>query len=442
MTREGALRRARLLSLAFAVVLMPSPAGVLLVDDPHPYFKVALLLSDLPLALLVVLSAPDALARLRNQRMGAIGALTVALVSLVAAAFLVNPSPHGAQTMFRVTAALAVALTLLAVRLDRERRFVLVALAMTAIVQTLLAVAQLARGDVLVAYDHPPLFEVGPYIRPAGTLANGFVLAGFALAASSALAGRALSSSRTLVWSAVAALAAVPVGITFSRAAALGIALGAAVLVPGALRSRAQAIVLATLVLAAGVPALLVADGWIARGTEHSTAASADARYVLAIQTIPLIKREPLLGVGPGRTMESLRALERDVPGSILSDQYMEPPHNLPLVIALEAGIPAGLVSIALLGLAALRALRHGPAAQLALAMLLPYVALDHFLWTTPTGLMLMALWAWLVLQGPHDPAVRDADLQRVPAQAEASRPVVGGPASRVVSSTPGPSGP
>ncbi|HUG55751.1 MAG TPA: O-antigen ligase family protein [Candidatus Limnocylindrales bacterium] len=387
-----------MLSLAFAVVLMPSPAGVLLVDDPHPYFKVALLLSDLPLAVLVALSVPDAIARLRTRRFGAIGALTVALVSLVAAAFLVNPSPQGAQTLFRVIAGLSVALTLHALRLDRERRFVLVALAMTAIVQMLLAVAQLARGDALVAYEHPPLFEVGPYIRPGGTLANGFVLAGLALVASSALAGRALSSRRTLAWTAAAALAVVPVGITFSRAAALGIALGAAVLVPGALRSRAQALVLASLVLAAGVPALLVADGWIVRGTEHSTAASADARYVLAVQTIPLIRREPLLGVGPGRTMASLRDLERDVPGSILSEQYLEPPHNLPLVIALEAGIPAGLVSVALIGLAALRALRRGAAAQLAFTGLLPFVALDHYLWTTPTGLMLLALWAWLVI--------------------------------------------
>lgn len=394
------LSRVRLLTAVFAIVLMPSPAHLVLVEDPRPFFAVAVRLADVPLALLIALAAPLALARLRA--LGILGGLTAAFVALVVLSLLVHPSPHGLQTLFRVMSAIALVLALLDARLDRERRFVLVALALTALTQTALAVAQVAYGDLLVAYEHPPVFEAGPFIRPAGTMANGFVLAGLALVAAAALAVRALSPRASIAWVAVAALAIVPVGISFSRAAALGGLLLVAALVPGALRLLRQRAVLAALLVGLALPALVTLEGWITREAQHSTGDSAGTRVELATQAWPLLARDPLLGVGPGRTMQELRRLQMETPGAIRDDRFLEPPHSLPLVIGLEAGIPAGLVSVALLALVGVRAVRSGPAAVMAYAGLLPYTALDNYLWTAPTGPTLLALWTWAALGGPR----------------------------------------
>ena len=46
-------RRARLYALAFAVILMPSPAHYVLVEDAHPFYTAAIWPSDLPILLLV-----------------------------------------------------------------------------------------------------------------------------------------------------------------------------------------------------------------------------------------------------------------------------------------------------------------------------------------------------------------------------------------------------
>src|SRR5205814_7549952 len=127
------------------------------------------------------------------------------------------------------------------------RRFLLVALALTGIAQTALAMVQLWRGDILATGPQDPF--VGGFTRPNGTLPFAYVLAGLALIAGAILAAQVLrkSTRSRWAWSAAAAIALVPVGVTFSRAAAGGLALGAAVLVPGAIRRRpGHALALAT----------------------------------------------------------------------------------------------------------------------------------------------------------------------------------------------------
>jgi len=107
-------------------------------------------------------------------------------------------------------------------------------------------------------------------------------------------------------------------------------------------------------------------------------------------QALPLIAAEPLLGVGPGRTMVALRDQAERVPGSVTE---LNPPHDVPIAIALEAGMPAGLVALALLVALGRRAWRRGTAAVLGYAVLLPYLILDNWPYTTGAGLIILGLW-------------------------------------------------
>jgi len=387
------LRRGHLYALVFVIVLLPSPAHVVLVDDPHSYFQVAPRLSDLPLAALLALSLPATIVALRRRALGATGTLAAALLALVAVALVAHPSWQGLQTLFRLAGATAAAVAFARLSAPRERRLVLVALALTALTQTALALAQLAVGDLLVAYEHDPLITVGPFIRPAGTLPNGFVLAGLALVAATALARPAVSArgAGLLAWSGAIALAVAPVGVVFSRAAALGAALAATALAPGALRSTGARVALAAFVAGAALPALAVAEGWAARSGEFPATASGDLRLALIAQTLPLVAEDPLLGVGPGRAVPALRELEARAPGSVVRFQ---PAHSVPFVVALEAGIPAAIASVALLAALAVSAWRRGPEALAVHLALLPYLLLDNYLWTSAPGMLLLGLWA------------------------------------------------
>ncbi len=375
-----------------AIVLLPSLARLSLVADEHPYYSVGIGLADVAAAVLLAFAIPAVARRIAERRIDALGTTALAFGAIALLSFALHPSPQGAQTLFRLASAVAIAIAILDVQGARERRLLLFAVAITAVTQTLLAIAQVAVGDLLVAYEHPPVIKAGPFIRPAGSLPNGFVLAGYALVTSALLAAPAIASGAGAVRSVLVALAAAPVGLSFSRAAALGAALAAAPLAPGALRgARAQRIVLAAFLIGVGLPALVTREGWLARSDEYPALASADRRLELIVQTLPLLARDPLLGIGPGNTVAELRERKAREPGSV---DLIQPPHDVPYLIALETGIPGGLVASALLVLIGLRAWRLGPERMMAFLALLPYLALDNYPWTAATGLPLLGLWA------------------------------------------------
>jgi hypothetical protein len=387
---SAAPRRARLWAIAFTVILMPSPANLVLVPDPNPFFTAAIRPSDLPLAALIGLSIPGLTGRLR--RSGSVAWLALALVGLVAIALAVHPAIQGVLILGRLVGALAIALGISDLREAKERRFLLVALALTAIAQTALSIVQLWRGDILATGPQDPL--IGPFTRPNGTLPFAYVLAGLALIGGAILAAQLLRrpTRGRWAWSAAAAIALVPAGITFSRAAAGGLALGAAVLVPGAIHRRpGHALALAAILAGSALPALATRDGWAARNADSPAGGSAVNRLATVTQALPLIAADPIVGVGPGRTMVAIRDRAERVPGSIVE---LNPPHDVPIAIAVEAGVPAGVVALALLVALGLRARRRGTAALLAYSVLIPYLVIDNWPYTTGAGLVMLGLWA------------------------------------------------
>jgi hypothetical protein len=387
---SAARRRARLWAIAFTVILMPSPANLVLAPDPNPFFTAAIRPSDLPLAALVALSMPGLAGRVR--RSGRVEWLAFGLVGLVAIAVAFHPALQGVLILYRLIGTLAIALGIADLRRAEERRFLLVALALTGIAQTALAMVQLWRGDILATGPQDPF--IGPFTRPNGTLPFAYVLAGLALIVGAVLAAQPLREPTRWrwAWSTAAAIALVPAGITFSRAAAGGLALGAAVLVPGALRRHpGHALALATILVGGVLPAVATRDGWLARNADSPAGGSALNRLATVSQALPLIAADPIVGVGPGRAMVAIRDRAERVPGSITE---LNPPHDVPIAIALEAGVPAGLVALALLVALGLRALRRGTAAVLAYGVLIPYLVIDNWPYTTGAGLIMLGLWA------------------------------------------------
>jgi hypothetical protein len=371
---------------------MPSPAHYVLVEDAHPFYAAAILPSDFPILLLIAFSLPELVTRAR--RPGVIGSLAIALVALLVIATFAHPATQGVLSVGRVVGTTTLALAFADLRRDSERRFVLVVVALTAAAQTGIALGEIAYGDLLVAYPHDPVILVGPFFRPNGTMPDAFILAGFTLVAASLFAAHALrrTGRARLVWTAITSFVLIPVGITFSRAAAAGYALGVAILTPGALGRRdGQRLVLAAVLAGGMLPALATIEGWTARNAESPVEGSAVNRLATVTQVLPLIAEEPLFGVGPGRTASALRDREARVPGSVVEQN---PPHDVPVVIALEAGIPAGLIALALIAAIGLGARRAGAMGLLCYAVLLPYLLVDNWPYTTGAGLIIGALWA------------------------------------------------
>ena len=398
-TRDGgprdtlpAMSRLRGLALVLTIISLPSPIRVVLVPDPHPYYSVAVRLSDICLGLVFLLAIGD-LAR-AARRPSPVAALTIALSALLLLSFAVHPSAPGAQVLFRYFGAIALTVTLLRLPRGYDRNLLLFAMSAIAIAQSVLSAAQIIAGDLLVPFAHPPIIRFGPFIRTIGTFPDTFVLAGYALVVAAWMAREALAQPTRRRWPMLVTMAIAPVGYSFSRAAAVTAALMTVPLVRGSARNAAgQRLVLVAIVVGALVPAVLTREGWIGREESTSVTSSADIRANLITQTFPLLARSPLLGIGPGNTLDAVRHLDTRFPGA----GYLEPPHDVPYLLALEGGIPAGLVALGLLFVIGLGSLR-GAGSMTAFASLLPFMLLDNYPWTAPNGPPLVALWVTVSL--------------------------------------------
>ena len=384
--------RVRTLVLVLTIIVLPSSARFILVPDPEIYYAVGIGLSDIAMAALMALALPDLVTRARTALRHPLGVLASALLLLTVAAFAVHPSAQGVQTLFHLLGAASVLVALLDLRDDRGRRLLMFGLVAMTVTQTALSVAQLASGDLLLPFDHPAIRRFGPFIRVNGTFPDSFMLAGYALVVGALLAREAMARRRPWVLALFAAVAIVPVGYTFSRAALLGAAMLVAALLPGALRGLpGRRVVLAMLVLGFAIPGLATREGWLAREDDSDLGNSAGQRILLIRESLPIVLANFLVGVGPGNTMLALRQREAQEPGSI---PLMQPPHDVPYLVALESGVPTGVVAALLIAGLGLIALRRGNLAVSVYATLLAYLFLDNYPWTAAAGLPLVALWA------------------------------------------------
>ncbi|MGH2378656.1 MAG: O-antigen ligase family protein [Candidatus Limnocylindria bacterium] len=347
---------------------------------------------DVPM--IVGTAAALSLARAGRLRLEAVLGLT--LLALVVVALLVHPSLRGLHFFARLAAAGALAWAVALIGTVPERRVVLLALGAAAATQSAIAVLQHQNGAPLglwmLGEFADPLIYWGTSAAPRGTLSDGFVLAGLALVASAALVRQGLTASRMLPWLALAAITVVPLGLSHSRTAVLGLALVCACLLPGAVRSVSYRWAIAALLLGAALPGLLAWDGW----TASAGRGVASDRGALLAQAAALTATSPLVGVGPARYDDELAALP-----DLHTTARLEPVHSVPMLFAAESGIPASLVMVVLLGALIASALRRGATTLMVSLTLVPWILLDQWPYTNTVGIALVGLWIGLTRWRP-----------------------------------------
>jgi hypothetical protein len=392
----------RLSAALLVIALMPFPLVVRGWGNPklaYDYLTIVFPV-DIAFAALLVTGARPFAERLRSRRAGMGTTVWAALAAVMSLAWLAHPSSRGFHTVFELWAVAVLADTVAETVERGAGMFISAVFGGIAVVETLWSAAQLVTGGSLgltaLGEDAHPLLRFSHQTQaPMGSMVHPYVLAGLALVGSGLLVWQGLSSRRPAVWFAGAAVAIAPVGFTFSRAGALG----ALLLVGGiALAGRRLAcrrlVAGAVLALALGVavPAAVWAPGWHLRAENTTSASSASSlttdRATLVHQSVSLLRREPITGVGPGRYVPALTTADHLRLGSLV-----KPVHNLPLLIGAEGGSVALVLALLLFAAVGWRALRAGAVATAIYLAYIPFSMLDHFPYSFPQGLVITAVW-------------------------------------------------
>lgn len=379
------------ITLALVVLAMTIGGGFPLTDDPYPHYRAVPWL-DLAWLALIVAAVPLAIERIRDRRFGIGTALWGGIVALLAVSLAVHPSAIGAQTLLRAVGILAAAIVVAALA-ERERAFILGVLGVVVALETGIALAQVVAGAPLgLPGEAPGLSPIrGNAMVARGTFDFEYIYAGFGLVAAMLFVPRAISSTRRAPWLALSTTAIAAVGMTFSRTALVGYLAGLIALVPGALRwpgASRYRLAIAFLIVGVAIPALALRDGWVSRASEGAGTSqqAVTERAGLTSLALTLIAENPVVGVGTGRYVAAVRERFPNEPGA-------HAVHNVPLYLAAEAGIAAGVLAIALGAVLGWRALRSGPAPLALYLVFVPALLVDIYPYITAQGGVLMALW-------------------------------------------------
>ncbi|CAA9231185.1 MAG: hypothetical protein AVDCRST_MAG76-1250 [uncultured Acidimicrobiales bacterium] len=392
-------------SLAVALVLALSATTIALANlDSRPgrdfQLHTILLASDLALLALIGIGVGGLRVAIRSWRSHACVLAALALGLSMMPAALVNPSDRGAAALVRWSGAVALGLAVGSARRD-GRRLVVGALALVTLAHVSVAFGQRAAGGPigLDALGEARSHEIGGLYASSGLTVHPYVLAAWCAVAGTALLAlqrrRPAAGGLTTV-AGIAAFAGI--GLTMSRAGALGAALALAVLSlstrrPRDRRWRAPA---AGAAAALALGALVNLSGWISRAGQASGSVDAisSGRGALVRQAWALLRDDLLTGVGPGRYVLAL--VER--PALVeLSSQSPRPVHVTPLLLVVEGGLVV-VPALILLVLAVVRACRRAGATATAVALaMVPFLALDHLAWSYPQGMVLAGVWLGVI---------------------------------------------
>ncbi len=350
------------------------------------------LLLDVTLAALCVLAIPSLIDGLRtgSVRAGAASGFFLVTWTMLAYAHLSDPAPYGVATLLRLLGVFVLAVVVSRLDNPRARELITGALVAAAAMQAFLVIAQVVHGGpvglVGTGERQGGFYLVGSSLAPRGTFSHPYILASFCLlAAMSALVPIVRANGRRKVlWLSAGVLAAVPVGMTFSRMALIGLVSAATVLAVAQRRGR-PGLVTPLLVVFAGaaLAGFVCREGWEARARATVTRdidALTSRRVTMARESVTMARQDPVVGAGPGR----------------LAADRVERAHAVPLLIAVEGGLAAGVAAAGLLVVVGVRATRGGALTAAAYLSYLPFVLLDRFPYDTGQGLTLTALWIGL----------------------------------------------
>ncbi|HEY2981077.1 MAG TPA: O-antigen ligase family protein [Anaerolineales bacterium] len=259
--------------------------------------------------------------------------------------------------------------------------------------------------SVVMAYDATRV------LRVYGSLPHPNILASMIVAFLAGPVAVFVRGKRRDIWMPILfGLSAALLVLTFSRAAWIGLAVAAMVVIVRRAAFDSGRLIVLALVGSIGLAAVALPLSEyvlirVTNGPVHTEQVSWGMRMWLAQRALTMIGRHPLLGVGIGaHTITSARDMVRDI-ADVPDDVIVEPVHNLPLLVQSELGL---LGTAILIGLAVtlVRGSLHArrPEAIVISAAVLGLCAIglfDHALWTLAPGRVLFAamlgLWAGLV---------------------------------------------
>lgn len=242
------------------------------------------------------------------------------------------------------------------VRSEQEFRRVVGLLLVTLGIQSLVYFYQSATGQTfnLAGYS----FALGEVPRPGGTVSSNpagyasFIMPALMLASAAALARAAVLPRGVMLL--LAGMGVVAIGLTYTRAAWIGLALGlTAIMILGVRRRAIASSRVLLLVGLMALAALALAPTLLARiASDYGTAeagnqATLNERLGLMRVALNVIASHPLTGVGPGAYGHVFKAY---VPGGL--DQWLYTVHNEFLLKTAELGIAGGIAFVALLATA------------------------------------------------------------------------------------------
>jgi hypothetical protein len=325
-----------------------------------------------------------------------VGGAALAVLGLVALA--AHPSPRGGELAVRLVLG---AVTVHGILTASPSWFaaVRVATAAMASLQGVLAIVQSANGAPLglrwLEFEGP-LYPFGSSFAGRGGLTHPYHLAFVVEVGIVAVLVSLRRTARPFPWLVALATCSGGLGVTYSRAAAIGLAGAVLALLwpartddaPSGLRRLRLHAALA-LVAGAAATGLLLGNGWSTRTSSSTDVAAADSgRAERAREALDLIGDAPVTGVGPGQYTIALA--ERGDPAPL-------PAHNFTLHVAAEAGVVAG-VAVTIVGLLlARRYLVSTREAAAGFVLVVPYFVFDAYPYVFPVGLFLTAVWLGLL---------------------------------------------
>lgn len=342
---------------------------------------------------LTALVGPRYLARLRRRELHTVEWGGLAFFTILAATFTLHPSARGLVLLGRFGACLAIA-SYLTTTSNRNRLVLVRWLGIASVAQCVIAVLQRStRAALGLGFLGETLYPFRPgYPVPTGTMRDPYPLAGFGLFVA-ALFGICLLQGwirGRFAW-VVLVSGGVLTGLSGSRAAMITLALIVCSLVVSSPRRGA----FASALIAVGFVACAIPSHqlWLGRThvvTSKGTEDVSNGRSALTEQATGLIRRNPLVGVGPGNYSTAVRAVpelaKKSPAGGIL------PVHNMPLMAVAESGALVVAPMLFVFAAVAHTALRNRFRWLPAVASIVPYLMLDLVFWFYPEGLLMIAI--------------------------------------------------
>lgn len=338
---------------------------------------------DVILVMLIVVSLPMIIRRRWGTKlgMGSVGALGLAVTATVRLLF--DPTVEGTLLVLRLIGIVVVILAVSDMKKSVIAISVLWPIALTALYQGALALTE----TLVWNSGYRMTYGQGGWTAGYGTFNHPYVLAAFlVLAVAVTLSAGAWQRIPVLMWASIATASAA-VATTFGRTGVLSLLLIGATFGIGAATSRRPR--LATYALSVVVPfsiaATILRSPWTVRAIQTANL-SATGRQALMARALDVIAFRPFFGVGPAQYAPALADIG-------LTDVDWLIVHNVPLLVAAELGVLAGILFVVWLTTLGILALRTTVHAVAVFVVLPPYLMLDNLNWTLASGVVIMGLW-------------------------------------------------